>query len=135
MFIYMIYLPTYADKTNLSPYVYKGGAHMKVNSALDLAAAVRGRRHDLGLSQADLAERAGVSRVWLATVEAGKRSVNFGLVLRLLGALDLKMDIYLSRNLSDVFKDVKDAPTPRNLSDVFKGPSVDLDLLLEGYRD
>ena len=117
----MIYLPTYADKTNLSPYVYKGGAHMKVNSALDLAA--------------DLAERAGVSRVWLATVEAGKRSVNFGLVLRLLGALDLKMDIYLSRNLSDVFKDVKDAPTPRNLSDVFKGPSVDLDLLLEGYRD
>lgn len=107
---------------------------MKINSALDVAAAVRGRRHDLGLSQADLAERAGVSRVWIATVEAGKRSVNFGLVLRLLGALDLTMEISASRNLSDVFKGVKDAKTPHNLSDVFKGP-VDLDSLLEGYRD
>jgi y4mF family transcriptional regulator len=128
-------LSTYADKTILSPYVYKGGASVKVNSALDLAAAVRGRRHDLGLSQADLAERAGVSRVWIATVEAGKRSVNFGLVLRLLGALDLKMDISSSRNLSDVFKGAKDAPTPRNLSDVSKGTPVNLDSILEGYRE
>ena len=111
------------------------GVPMKINSALDLAATVRGRRHDLGLSQADLAESAGVSRVWIATVEAGKRSVNFGMVLRLLGALDLKMDISSSRNLSDVFKGVKKTPTPRNLSDAFKGPVVDLDSLLEGYRD
>jgi HTH-type transcriptional regulator/antitoxin HipB len=106
---------------------------VKINSALDLAAAVRGRRHDLGLSQANLAERAGVSRVWIATVEAGKRSVNFGLVLRLLGALDLTMDVAPSRNFNDGFKGVKDAVTPRNLSDVVKGP-VDLDALLEGYR-
>jgi len=107
---------------------------MKINSALDLAATVRGRRHDLGLSQADLARRAGVSRVWIATVEAGKRSVNFGLVLRLLDSLDLTMDISSSRNLSDVFKGVKDATIPRNPSEVFKGP-VDLDSLLDGYRD
>lgn len=108
---------------------------MKVNSALDLAATVRGRRRDLGLSQADLAESAGVSRVWIATVEAGKRSVNFGMVLRLLGALDLTMDISSSSRLSEVFKDVKKTPTPRNRSEAFKGPAVDLDSLLEGYRD
>ncbi|HUY42340.1 MAG TPA: helix-turn-helix domain-containing protein [Acidimicrobiales bacterium] len=107
---------------------------MKINSALDLAATVRGRRHDLGLSQADLAERAGVSRVWIATVEAGKRSVNFGLVLRLLGSLDLTMDISSSRNLNDVFKGAEGATNPRNLSDVFKGP-VNLDSLLDGYHD
>jgi y4mF family transcriptional regulator len=134
-FIYMIFLSLFADRTDLSLYVYKRGVSMKVNSALDLAATVRGRRRDLGLSQADLAESAGVSRVWIATVEAGKRSVNFGMVLRLLGALDLTMDISSSSRLSEVFKDVKKTPTPRNRSEAFKGPAVDLDSLLEGYRD
>ena len=92
---------------------------MKVSSALDLAAAIRGRRKDLSLTQLDLATRAGVSRVWLAGVEAGKRSVNFGLVLRVLDALDLTMDV----------------SAPRNLGDVFREPTVDLDSLLGEYRD
>ncbi|MDE3008347.1 MAG: helix-turn-helix transcriptional regulator [Acidobacteriota bacterium] len=108
---------------------------MKVNSALDLAAVVRGRRHDLGLSQADMAKRAGVSRVWLSAVEAGKRSVNFGLVLRLLGAMDLKMDVSPSPNLSDLFSGVRDVPAPMNVSDAHKGSSVDLDSILKKIRD
>jgi y4mF family transcriptional regulator len=92
---------------------------VKVNSAHDLAATVRGRRLDLGLSQAKLAELAGVSRVWIATLEGGKRSVNFGLVLRLLFALGLKMDI---------------APV-KNPGDVSKGSSVDPGSYIEGFRN
>jgi len=107
---------------------------MKINSAIDLAAAIRGRRLDLGLSQADLAARASVSRVSIATVEGGKRSVNFGMILRLLDALNLDMDISPKRNLSEVFKGINELPMSRNLSDAFKGPSVNLDSLLDEYR-
>jgi len=91
---------------------------MKINSARDLAAAVRGRRKDLHLTQADLAARAGVSRVWVNSLEAGKSTVEFGLVLRLLDALDLRLDV---------------AKVP-NLGDVFKGPSLDLDSLIDDHR-
>ena len=92
---------------------------MKVNSMRDVAAAVRGRRKDLGLSQADLADRVGVSRAWINAVEAAKPSVEFDLVLRLLDRLGLRLDL----------------AKPGNLSDVFKGRSVDLDSVLDEYRD
>ena len=92
---------------------------MKTNSALDLAAAVRGRRHDLGLSQADLAKRAGVSRVWIATLEAGKRSVDFGLVLRLLDVLGLHLDLDKGGSRS---------------GDAHIGRSIDLDSLIDEHR-
>ena len=129
----MICLSTFIDRTTLSTYAYRG-KFMKINSAIDLAAAIRGRRLDLGLSQADLAARASVSRVWIATVEGGKRSVNFGMILRLLDALNLEMDISPNRNLSEVFKGSNDFQMSRNLSEAFKGPSVNLDSLLDEYR-
>jgi HTH-type transcriptional regulator / antitoxin HipB len=90
---------------------------MKINSAGDLAAAVRGRRISLRLSQADLAKRAGVSRPWLSKVEAGRPTAEFGLVLRLLDALGLSLDLDES--------DGGDSP---------KTMSVDLDALLDEYR-
>jgi predicted transcriptional regulator len=48
---------------------------MKVNSMRDVAAAVLGRLEELGISQADLAARVGVSQSWINQVEAGKPSV------------------------------------------------------------
>lgn len=92
---------------------------MRVNAMRDVAAAVRGRRKELELSQADLARRVGVSRAWINAVEAGKPRVEFDLVLRLLDRLDLRLDL------------VK----PGNHGDVFKGRSVDLDAILDEYRD
>jgi transcriptional regulator with XRE-family HTH domain len=70
------------------------------------------------MSQADLASQVGVSRAWINQVEAGKASIEFGKVLRLLDILGLHLEL------------VK----PGNLGDVFKGRSVDLDSILEGYR-
>jgi HTH-type transcriptional regulator/antitoxin HipB len=113
----MLWLSTYDDSTSSSPNVDKADP-VNINSTRDLAAAVRGRRQDLRLTQADLAARAGVSRVWVSSLEAGKATVEFGLVLRLLDALDLRIDV---------------AQVP-NLSDVSKGPSLDLDSLIDEYR-
>jgi HTH-type transcriptional regulator / antitoxin HipB len=66
---------------------------MKVRSIRDLAAVVRGRRRDLGLSQAELAARAGVSRKWIYQFEAGKPTAELGLILRVLDALGLVLDV------------------------------------------
>jgi HTH-type transcriptional regulator / antitoxin HipB len=66
---------------------------MNIRSIRDLAAVVRGRRRDLGLSQAELAGRAGVSRKWIYQFEAGKPTAELRLILRVLDALDLALDV------------------------------------------
>lgn len=80
-------------------------------------AAVLGRRHELGLSQAELARRVGVSRKWLSEFERGKASAELGLVLRVLDGLGLTLTIGRS--------EVGDEP---------EQAAVDLDSLLEEYR-
>jgi HTH-type transcriptional regulator/antitoxin HipB len=66
---------------------------MRVTSIHDLAATARGRRLALGLSQAELATRARVSRDWVNYFEAGKATVELILVLRILEALELCLDV------------------------------------------
>jgi HTH-type transcriptional regulator/antitoxin HipB len=88
---------------------------MDVSSLRDLAAVARGRRRELGLSQARLAARARVSRQWVSAFESGKATAEIGLVIRLLDALDLRLTITESGT-----------PGPA------RGPApVDLDALLD----
>lgn len=91
---------------------------MQVRSSGDLAATIRGRRLELGLSQASLADRAGVSRKWLWDIERGKPSAAFGLLLRVLDALSLALDI---------------APLDRGTAPGVP-EAVDLDALLTEHR-
>ncbi len=51
--------------------------------------AVRRARTTQGLSQTELAARAGVGRPWLSELETGKRTVELGRALSVLSALDL----------------------------------------------
>jgi HTH-type transcriptional regulator/antitoxin HipB len=89
---------------------------MDINSIRDVAATARGRRQEMGLSQADLATRAGVSREWINAFETGKPTVDFSLVLRLLNALGLRLDLL-----------------PAGAPDHSTG-NVDLDSLLDDYK-
>ena len=66
---------------------------MRIRSTRDAAAIVKGRRKELGLSQADLAERTGVSRKWIYEFEAGKPTAELGLVIRVLERLGLDIDL------------------------------------------
>jgi HTH-type transcriptional regulator/antitoxin HipB len=88
---------------------------MRVRSIRDIAAAVRGRRTDLGLNQADLARRVGVSRKWLVEFEAGKPSAELGLALRVLDELGLVLDLSIEAENA-------------------AGRTIDLDALLEEHR-
>jgi HTH-type transcriptional regulator/antitoxin HipB len=91
---------------------------MRVNSIHDLASAARGRRLELGLSQAELASRAGVSRDWVNSFEAGKPTVELILVLKILEPLGLRLDV------ADVADSQRSGPAE----------PVDLDALLDEYR-
>jgi HTH-type transcriptional regulator / antitoxin HipB len=92
---------------------------MDVGSLRDLAALTRGRRLELGLSQAELAARAHVSRQWVSAFESGKATAEVGLVIRLLDALALRMTV-----------------TEPGVSGPARGPSpVDLDALLDEQQD
>lgn len=100
---------------------------MKINSTADVAAAVRGRRLDSKLSQSELAKRSGISRKWISEFEAGKATVEFALVIRILEALGLSLDLN------------EDPSSPSATSAVATvqpsaSTTVDLDALLEEYQ-
>ncbi|MEV6416697.1 helix-turn-helix domain-containing protein [Kribbella sp. NPDC051718] len=54
-------------------------------------ATIKAERERLAFSQHELAARAGVSRSWLAKLEAGHRGAEFEQILRLLEALGLSL--------------------------------------------
>ena len=64
---------------------------MRLRTVRDVGAMVRDRRRAADLSQADLADRAGVSKRWLAALEAGKSGAEMGLVLRTFAALGIEL--------------------------------------------
>lgn len=73
---------------------------MRVRSARELGLLIRDRRRRLSLSQAELGERIGASRHWVMGVEAGKSTVEVGLVLAALAALDLVCDLRSRESLT-----------------------------------
>jgi y4mF family transcriptional regulator len=59
----------------------------------EFGAVIRTRRRELGLTQAELAERCGVGRPWIVELENGKPRAQFALVLRVLTSLGLQLAI------------------------------------------
>lgn len=64
---------------------------MFVHSANEFGALVRSERQRQCLSQSLLAQKAGVSPLWLSQFERGKPTAHIGLVLKTLKALDVKL--------------------------------------------
>ncbi len=64
---------------------------MILYAAKDLGALVRDRRRHLGITQQDLADKVGVSRVWVVAMEKGKPSARMGLVLQTLKQLGVAL--------------------------------------------
>lgn len=70
---------------------------MRIETAGDLGGLVCDQRKQRGWSQTQLAEKVGVSRLWVSQLENGKETVEFGLVLKTLRALELSFEAGLSR--------------------------------------
>ena len=73
---------------------------MRIRTPLDLGLVIRARRRKLGLSQTELARKAGVGRQWVVSIERGKPRAELGLVLRTLSALDLSLTTDAGERLS-----------------------------------
>ena len=66
---------------------------MRIKSVEDLGGLVCDQRKQRGWSQTQLAQKVGVSRLWISQLENGKETVEFRLVLKTLRALDLMLDV------------------------------------------
>jgi HTH-type transcriptional regulator / antitoxin HipB len=95
---------------------------MDITAGRQVQALARDRRLTLGLSQGALASRSGVSRKWVSDFELGKTSADLTLVLRLLKALDLRLQVVFPEEAADV--------GPRATS----SHTIDLDALLDGEQ-
>ncbi len=68
--------------------------------------AVRRRRHDLGLSQEDFADKAGIHRTYVSSIELGKVQISIRIAHQLAVALEIP--------LSKLWQDVERAPRTGN---------------------
>lgn len=64
---------------------------MKIASMSDLGRLAKEKRKTLGLNQTELGVRLGMTRQWVASVEAGKETVAVGALLKLCEALDIPL--------------------------------------------
>lgn len=62
---------------------------MDIQNAKELGAVVRKLRLERGLTQAGLAQKAGVGREWIIHLEKGRNTLELGLALRTLKALSV----------------------------------------------
>lgn len=70
---------------------------MRIKTVDTLGELVRDQRKQRGWSQSQLAEKIGVSRLWVGQFEKGKETVELGLVLKVLRALDLNLEASLRK--------------------------------------
>lgn len=85
-----------------------------MDNATRAALLIKGAREDLGISQAELAKRAGTSQSALAAIENGKRTISEELLQRLMKAAEARPSIPLAVN-ADI---IRTLATSFGLSDV-----------------
>ena len=66
---------------------------MEIRRPAELGAYIMTIRRARGLSQERLAERLGVSRIWVGQMERGKASPRLDLVLRTLNELEITLSV------------------------------------------
>ena len=68
-------------------------ASLPILTVGQLGQEVRRARRDLGLTQADLAKKALVSRRWLSQLECGHLGAEIGKIMRVVRALELAVTL------------------------------------------
>lgn len=71
---------------------------MKKEVLIKFGKKVREKRTKLGLSQEELASRAGVHRTYIGMIERAEKNITLGNIQKIAGALNIK--------LSDIFRDI-----------------------------
>ncbi|RKS68333.1 helix-turn-helix protein [Actinomadura pelletieri DSM 43383] len=85
----------------LGETVQESPAYVEAGHALALGQAVHDRRVALGISQAELARRAGMTQPQISNIEGGDSVPTLPLLTRLADALDASLTIHLEGGESD----------------------------------
>ncbi|MFE7192320.1 helix-turn-helix domain-containing protein [Kitasatospora sp. NPDC057541] len=102
---------TRRTKKLLGEPVEESAAYMEAGYAFALGQAVYDRRTELGLSQTELARRAGMSQPQISTIEGGDSLPTLPLLRRLARALEAALTIDLDGDASSfVFSPHGDLP-------------------------
>lgn len=101
-------------------------------------AAVRSRRDHLGISQEELAGRAGLHRTYISDVERGARNVSLESIHRLATALEVPLSVLFSR-LEELSTDQPTRPlvSPDELVDILivEDSITDAELTIKALKD
>jgi serine/threonine-protein kinase HipA len=103
---------------------------MRIETPDHLGKYLRAQRRAAGLNQTELATSAGVSRRWLADLEAGKPSVELGLALRVVAALGQRVEVRPAPTASFDLDVYLEPPTPPSV----KPATRSLVAVLNGVR-
>lgn len=63
-----------------------------IETPADIGAAIRARRKELGLLQAEVAMQSGITSATLSAIENGKETARIGLVLQICRDLGLRLE-------------------------------------------
>lgn len=107
-----------------------------VVTATELGSAIEAARKANGLSQAELARRAGTTQSKVSHIENGKDTTHVGIVLRLIAALGLVVAIRAPGDAATAQPAAAKRSTPRPGNVVFDEPlpddSIDIDAIATG---
>ncbi|WP_380280928.1 helix-turn-helix domain-containing protein [Kitasatospora purpeofusca] len=98
----------------LGETVEESAAYVEAGYAFALGQAVYDRRTALGLSQTELARRAGMTQPQISTIEGGDSLPTLPLLRRLARALDAALTIDLDGDASSFVFSPHDDRTPRD---------------------
>jgi len=102
-----------------------------IRSINSIRSRVLAKRHELGLTQTELANKAGVSRKWISAFEQGSPRAELELVLRLIDALGLDLVIVDRTGSKDMSADNPDMHgDAKDLVDQWKPIQIDLKEIL-----
>ena len=68
-------------------------SYRHLNRPRDIGDALAALRRSLGMTQDELARSASVTRKWISQMENGKATAQIGVLCRVLGALDARLEI------------------------------------------
>lgn len=103
-----------------------------VRSINSMRSRVLARRHELGLTQTELAKRAGVSRKWISTFESGSSRAELGLVIRLINTL--KLDLVIVDGTPPIEEPQKRAVKAKDFVEKSKLIQIDLKEILSKQK-
>jgi len=76
-----------------SPQQPAARSYRHLNRPRDVGAALAALRRSMGMTQGELADRASVTRKWISQMENGKATAQVGVLCRVLGALNARLEI------------------------------------------